>query len=75
MAKLQYKTGFNDSWLDFKTWIKKFPDDNYKFYCQWCRFTGCLSTTGKKALVKHLNTKKHQMADKKSCKFNYTKLL
>ena len=36
MAKLQYKTRFNDSWLDedvFKAWKEIVPDDNYKFYC------------------------------------------
>ena len=50
MPNLQYKTHFNDSWLDeddYKAWIKKVPGDNDKFYCQWCRFTGTLSTTGK----------------------------
>ena len=72
MAKLQCKTRFNDYWLDedvFKAWIKKFPDDNY------INASGCLSTTGKEALVKHLNTKNHQIADKKRWKFKYTKLL
>ena len=59
MAKLHYKTHFNDSWLDeddFKAWIKKVPGNNDKFYCQWYRFTWT-SNTGKQVLVRHSKIK------------------
>ena len=59
MAKF-YKSRFNDFWLKdyvFKDWVENIPDDDNKFYCQWCKFTGCSSATIKKALVKHLSTK------------------
>ena len=67
MAKIHYKARFNDSWLvenDLKGWIKKVPDDT-NYFCQWCKFTGSLSITGKQAIFKHIKSKRHQMANRK----------
>ena len=65
MAKV-YKSRFKDSWLEddvFKDWVERNPDDCYKYYCKWCNVSGKLSDTGKKALVRHMRSKKHQKAD------------
>ena len=64
MAK--WRSHFNDEWYDddlYKGWVQRVPEDDNKFYCKFCDFTGSLSNTGKKALLTHYNTKKHQMND------------
>ena len=64
MAK--WRSHFNDEWYEedlYKDWVQRVAEDDNKFYCKFCEFQGSLSNTGKKALLTHYHTKKHQMND------------
>ena len=61
-----YFSRFRDKWFQddaLKDWIEKVPEDYNHFHCKWCKFTGVLSNTGRKALKVHMDTIKHRRND------------
>ena len=65
MGKFYYSR-FRNKWFQddaLKDWIEKVPEDYNQFHCKWCKFTGVLSNTGRKALKVHMDTIKHRRND------------
>ena len=59
------KSYFNPKWLskdDYKLWISSVEQNNSAVYCKLCTKTFELSNMGEKALVSHMNGKKHKTA-------------
>ena len=59
----KYKSKFLDEWLvneQFKSWIKKDPNDDHSAYCKYCCKSFSVSGRGINQVQSHMNGSKHK---------------
>ncbi|GFN99399.1 deoxyhypusine synthase [Plakobranchus ocellatus] len=64
------KCYLNPEWLSdpkFSEWLMEIPNEKTEFKCKYCSQTYIIGQSGIKALISHMDSKKHAKAQARSC--------